>query len=477
MQIIKKIIAAILLFAAGFTETTAQTTQTYNVDSLINILSGKLNDTSRIWALNNLGRNIQNSDTTLVLAEQAIKLSRKISFKKGEAEAYNNVGYWFNQRGNYPKALESYLHAIQLAESFQYDAGLMRSYNSIATVYLYLKNYNTAVEYSRKARQLSMKYKDLNLQTLSASWLSKAFLELNRTDSALKYAQESYEIARTLNEPLPLYFATARLGEIHASEGNYPLALEYLRLSLRNGKRDGRYFRIAAAHQQLAEVFKKMGELDSCLSHAQKTFDISQRANLSATLFNSSLLLSELFEGKQDKESLRYHKLALAAQDSLFSQEKNQQIQALSFGEALRQQEIESLKMIEKTERRNNIQYGAIALSLVLFLIVFLLLSHSIFASPQLIRFLGVLALLILFEFINLLLGPFISGITDNVPFLMLIIMVCIAGLLIPIHSRLENIITGRLVEKNKRLRLAAAKKMMESVGVDQQENPKIAKP
>ncbi len=459
----------ILLLAVGFKEVPAQTTQTYNVDSLINILSGKLNDTSRIWALNNLGRNIQNSDTTLVLAQQAIRLSRQISFKKGEAEAYNNVGYWFNQRGNYPKALESYLHAIQLAESVNFEAGLMRSYNSISTVYLYLKNYNTSVEYSKKARKLSIKYNDLNTLTLSASWLSKAFLELTQHDSALKYAQESYEIARRVKEPMPLYFATARLGDVHSREGNFPLALEYLRLSLQHSKTDGRYFRIAAAHQQLADVFKKMGQLDSCLLYAQKTFDISQRENLSATLFSSSLLLSELFEGKDDRESLRYHKLALAAQDSLFSQEKNQQIQALSFGETLRQQEIETLKMIRETERRNNLQYGAIALGLVLFVIVFLLLSHSILASPQLIKFLGILALLILFEFVNLLLGPFISRITNNAPFLMLIIMVCIAGLLIPIHSRLDKFVTGQLIEKNKKIRLDAAKKIVEALEVDPQ--------
>ncbi len=90
---------------SGISAQTIQTVQTYNIDSLKQVLSTDLHDTNRIWALNNLGRNIQNSDTTLALAGQAIALSQRIGFIRGEAEAYNNIGLWFNQKGNYPKAL------------------------------------------------------------------------------------------------------------------------------------------------------------------------------------------------------------------------------------------------------------------------------------------------------------------------------------------------------------------------------------
>src|SRR3989337_1750590 len=122
-----------------FTDALAQIFQTYNIDSLKKVLRTELHDTNRIWTLNNLGRNIPTSDPIMTLAEQAIELSRKIGFTKGEAEAYNNIGYWVNQQGNYPKALENYLRSIQLSESVNYEAGLKRSFNSISTVYLYLK--------------------------------------------------------------------------------------------------------------------------------------------------------------------------------------------------------------------------------------------------------------------------------------------------------------------------------------------------
>jgi tetratricopeptide (TPR) repeat protein len=447
-----------------FTDALAQIFQTYNIDSLKKVLNTELPDTNRIWVLNNLGRNIPNSDTVITLAEQAIELSRKIGFTKGEAEAYNNIGYWVNQQGNYPKALENYLRSIQLSESVNYEAGLKRSFNSISTVYLYLKDYESSLRYAEKARRLSIKLKDMHTLVLSTSWLSKAYLELHRTDSALRYAQLSYETAIALNEPMPLYFATARLGEINEATGNYSLALEYLRMSLNFSKKDGRYFRISGAHQQLAMVFKNTGMRDSCLWHAQKAFLISKEENLYATLLSSSLLLSELYEGRNDSESLRYHKFSLAAQDSLFSQEKNRQIAELSFNETLRQQELEAAKHQAAEDRKNNLQYAAIALGLVLFVILFLLLSHTIVANQIFIKFLGTLALLIVFEFMNLLLGPFIGSFSNNSPLLMLTIMVCIAALLIPVHQKLDKWITHKLIEKNNKIRLAAAKKIIASL-------------
>src|SRR5687767_6466989 len=106
-----KRIPILLIFVVVASELLGQSVLTYNIDSLKLVLTTELPDTSRIWALDNLGRNIVNTDTTLILAAQAIALSRKIGFTKGEAEAFSNVGYWFTQKGNYPKALENYLKA------------------------------------------------------------------------------------------------------------------------------------------------------------------------------------------------------------------------------------------------------------------------------------------------------------------------------------------------------------------------------
>lgn len=441
-----------------------QSVLTYNIDSLKRVLATDLPDTSRIWALDNLGRNIVNTDTTLALAAQAISLSRAIGFTKGEAEAFSNVGYWFTQKGNYPKAIENYLTAIRLAESVSYEPGMKRGFNNIAVVYWLIRDYQTSIQYARKGRALSIKEGDGSTQVLSSSSISRSFLSLHQTDSALKYAQECYEVARRTKNPLPLYVSTARLGETNLVIGNQNLALEYLRMSLQYCKLDKRNFRIAGSYQVLAEAFEKTGQRDSCLWHAQQAFLISQKDNLSEPLLNSSLLLSRQYEGKDDKESLRYQKVALVAQDSLFNQEKNHQIAELNFTEKLRQQALEQKRLKDAETLRHNLQYSAIAFGLVVFVIALLIFSHSAVANEGLIRFLGVLALLIIFEFVNLLIHPLLGDITHHSPFWMLAIMVGVAALLIPLHHKLEKWVIHRLVEKNKRIRLQAAKNIISTL-------------
>ena len=75
------------------------------------------------------------------------------------------------------------------------------------------------------------------------------------------------------------------------------------------------------------------------------------------------------------------------------------------------------------------------------------------------IRFFGIIALLLVFEFINLFIHPFLGELTGHSPLRMFLILVFIAALIVPAHHRLERWMIDGLVQKNKMIRLAEAKK------------------
>jgi hypothetical protein len=155
--------------------------------------------------------------------------------------------------------------------------------------------------------------------------------------------------------------------------------------------------------------------------------------------------------------ALKYIQRYYTMKDSMSSGLKVQLIQTQLLAEEERQHSIEK-------EHKSNVQYAAIALGVLVLLILFFVFSHSIIANQKLIRFLGILSLLIVFEFLNLLLHPYLETATHHQPLFMLAIMVGIAALLIPLHHKLEHWITHKLVEKNNRIRLAAAKKTIEQL-------------
>ena len=136
----------------------------------------------------------------------------------------------------------------------------------------------------------------------------------------------------------------------------------------------------------------------------------------------------------------------------------------MTFDESLRQQELAAEKLKIEEQRKQDIQYALIAFAIIIFIIFFLIFSRSIVANEKLISFFGVLGLLIVFEFINLLLHPWLSSITNDSPVLMLLALVLIASLLIPFHHRMEHWIKEKMIEKNKAIRIAAAKKTIEKL-------------
>ena len=79
-------------------------------------------------------------------------------------------------------------------------------------------------------------------------------------------------------------------------------------------------------------------------------------------------------------------------------------------------------------------------------------------------EFLSVVVLLMVFEFINLLIHPFLEKVTNHTPALMLLELVAIATLIVPLHHKLEHLSINKLVEKNKAIRLANAKKTIEEL-------------
>src|SRR5688500_6790712 len=81
--------------------------QSNDRDSISRLLQQSLQDTTRVLLLADLSFEYLESkpDTTLSLALEALALSRKIRFVKGEAVSLNRISNAYRQFGNYPKSM------------------------------------------------------------------------------------------------------------------------------------------------------------------------------------------------------------------------------------------------------------------------------------------------------------------------------------------------------------------------------------
>ena len=459
----KKIIT-LFCFIASMQMAFAQKT---NVDSILQKVAVERNEDKKFDLLISLiGTEINNNPEWCIQTGLKILNQSKSDNKNIEMTvAYSFLGQGYRLLGNSIKALDYDHKAIATAEKTNSLSALAFAENQTAHIYRDREEYDKAAAIYLSSTAHADKGKNETIKAWAPSNLGAVYLATNNLDSSLMYSQRAYEIfVRLKIIDNNKGFLFTNLGGVHSKMGNAQLAVSYFNMAINGyeGTSNIRYLNML--YNGLAEHYQRFNQTDSCAFYARKAIAVVNNTSFFYLSSKPAKLLADIYEKTNCDSTLKYAKVLKTANDSLTSSKTNQQILLMTFEEDLRQQEVTAEKIKEEQQRKQNIQYALLALGILTFIITFLLLSRRHITNTKLIQFLGVVALLLVFEFLNLLLHPFLERITHHSPVLMLLALVCIAALLVPLHHKLEKWATHKLVEKNKQIRLASAKKTIEEL-------------
>ena len=365
--------------------------------------------------------------------------------------------------GNSIKGLEYHQKALEIAEKKGNFSMLAMTKNLMGHVYRDRDDFDKALQLYSSALSDAERGKNEMVKAWPLMNIGSMYMRMGKLDSALKYLQKSYELALKV-DTLDLPYVLWNLGGVHSRMGNDALAITYYNMSVQKAIKGNRVRQLCWAYTDMAEHFQRMNQPDSSKFYAKKAVAVIHNTSFFYMSINPAKLLADMYEKSNCDSTLKYATIYKIANDSLYSKKANQQIQLMTFEEDLRQQELVTEKIKAESQRKQNIQYALLGFGIITFIISFLLLRRRHITNTKLIQFLGVVALLLVFEFLNLLLHPFLERITNHSPVLMLLALVCIAALLVPLHHKLERWATIKLVEKNKKIRLAAAKRTIEQL-------------
>lgn len=437
-------------------------------DSLKALLQQTQPDTLRVLRMLDLSYTYIETapDTMLLLASEALHLSRKVGFERGEALSLNRQGNAFYQMGNSSRAMELTLQGLRISEKISDMVGMQKAYTALGNIHSDQNGEERqALVYQLKAKALAEQLNDKRALSIVLSNIGGSYRTLEKYDSAVLFTQQAFDRAAELSSARMMGVPMLVMGGIHQRSGKPLLALEAYRLGAIYSSQAGDAFHLISDYNGMATVLKEQKQFDSSVHYAKLALSLAQQKGFLATVPTASDLLYNLYKNRGNNDSaLLYLEITRKANDSLFNQGNVKKLEALNAEEKLRQQEKQQEEARAKEERAHNLQYAAIAIGLVTFLILFFLLSHTIVVSQTLIKLLGIVALLVLFEFINLLIHPYLGEITHHSAFYMLLFMVCIAALLVPLHHRIEHWVVHKMVEKNSRIRLAAAKRTIQQL-------------
>lgn len=430
------------------------------MEEILPKLAQEKNDSARFY-LGFSGLTISETNPVLDMHNADVLLvhGQKTGDKVSEVLGLLCLGYDYREFGSTAKALGYNIKGMAVAEETGDPRLLASAYAGISTNYLDLQEYPKAIAYGKKSMANAAKI-EVNMFTIvGPMFLGETYLAAGKLDSALIYTQQAYEL--TMSSGIKDYLGAiyGNLGMIQARMGDPKLAESYMQLAVQEGYRIGSPKCINIPYTALAEYHAAAGRSDTAIVYAKKAIAEVQGTPFATMVMKPAQLLTDLYRKTDVDSAFKYSEMYRTANDSLYNFKAIQETQLMTFEEEARQQELAVVQAQENEQRQQNIQYALIALGIVVLVLLFLILSRSFIASAKVISFLSVVALLIVFEFLNLVLHPVIGSITHHSPLLMLLGLVCIAALLVPLHHKLEKWATKRLVEKNVEIRLAKAKR------------------
>jgi tetratricopeptide (TPR) repeat protein len=462
-----------ILFLIGFFLTFQTSfTQDKYADSLKTALSNTTKPIDRFSIIVKIAENNLVLSGAVIDSATPIQLLRIAQQLKNDsllAISYNWIGTHMGfLKGDNTAALEYYFKALPLAEKAHDKRRISSLYFDIGLVYFLLNNNEEAGKNIRKGGenlpdQSSPMYNFMLVQYQRN--MAKYYLLSQQYDSALHYAQSLTETSRKLKSLAFSYGALYLNGSIYEKLGDKEMAEVYFKKAMAMDSLIGSNTNKMDFYETYIRFLLNNNRIQEAHQRANELMELGKQDKNNNVKLVAARFMQQTFEMFHQTDSAYYYaKLKDDLSASIFSQDNINKTQALVFNDQLRIIEDNAKKAREAEQRKENIQYVLIALGIISFVMIFLLLSRNFITNSRIIQFLGVIALLIVFEFLNLLLHPFLEGITNHSPILMLLTLVSIAALLVPLHHRIEKWAINKLVEKNKAIRLAAAHKTIQDL-------------
>ena len=376
--------------------------QRINIDSLIEEANLTQNDTIKLVRLRTIARIYAelNPDSSYHYAERSLALAKKLNLKLDEGGAMSEIGYSYQNRGNYPMSLQFHLSAIAILDDpkseekvlvgkfpgddeimyraadphLQRLATLAFTEQNLGVLYANSNNYEKAWYYHLLARQKAEESGNVPVLSVVDLTMNRIYLNLKKNDSALISIQRSYEEVMRSGYKRYLGSVLLNMGRTYAARGDTSLANDYYRKSLMASAEQGYFRGIVASNLLLADYFAGEGKKDSAFLHIKDGLSTALYLNSPDLLLRSYSALSRYYQSAGNNDStVKYQALIIKVNENLFNAKQAQQFQNIDFDQQQRHQQIETAKKDLRAKWR---MYALLA-GLFVFLFIAILLWRN----------------------------------------------------------------------------------------------------
>jgi len=376
------------------------------LDSMLRVLAGEKDDTNKVKTLSRISQYYYSVQPlkSFPYANDALSLAEKLNWKKGIANLHNNLGLFINDTGNNTLARKHYQESYKINVEIGAKANQVNNLNNIGRSYQFEGSYTNASDYFFKALTIAEELNDDNLVSLVGTNLTNCFAVQGDYAKAKQYAEMAFKRATQANNSANIIKAQIQLADLSAKTKDTARAIRECEQALERCRATGNrvdeanallnmanfYFpdhrKQAAMMEQVKAIMDEINptsvtslinnaNLGDVYVHLASEGEPSQRAdylkkaaaclnlakglaerdNNNEYLASIQLMLSHLEEERGNyKTALEFYKKGTVINDSLFSQQKKNEIAGLEgkHNIAVKDNEIALNKLTLATQRK-----------------------------------------------------------------------------------------------------------------------------
>ena len=337
------------------------------LDRLKHLLVSASEDTAKVNLLYKLSNEYVWSfpDSGKMYAETGFQLARKLGYKYGEALCSGIISVGLSETGDFTNALDFGFRSLEIYQNLKDVPQTSLSHITLLICYRDQGDYMQALVQGYKAIdiQAQLPFNSWASQVIFAN-IASVYEKSNQLDSALYYAQKAYDLDKIGSSSL------ITLGNVYLKKNMVAKALGYFYEEVANDT-IGANWSLMDTYYGMSAAFELANKNDSAIYFARLSFSKARNIDNPRGLMDASKQLAHLYEKQNLSDStVRYLKLAVKINDSLFSRQKIREAQNFAFNKVLHDQEFES----QRIQDRNRVKmYFLLGVVLTFLIIAFIL--------------------------------------------------------------------------------------------------------
>lgn len=319
----------LVVAAAFFVHYTPAFGQSGRIDSLEQQLRDEKAPSRQAHLLNELSYESRKNDfqKSIDFAVRARELAIKNNLAKEVARSYLNSGTAYYFQGSHEQALSDYVQARRVYEQLNDRAGEVDVLNEIGTLEKKNGHLDNSEKSLTRALEISKELADSSRVANSLNNLGHCYEMKGALDRAMKLYRESTVIKERQKEWFAASFNYDNMANVLSRQGKYADAQKYYEKEMAIFKRLGDRMNYAIAINNLGEMYKMKGDLPAARVYFNESLAISTEIGFKDLRRHIYGMLSETYASENEyRKAFDYYVRATQLKDSIFNEQKNQQI-------------------------------------------------------------------------------------------------------------------------------------------------------